>query len=271
MAVNLTNGAACPNETLKEIAMYSQSLLCNDGAEKLRGDSGSRYDASGPLASISTLDRRERIAKQIYTPLQQWETRVLAVHPSAGDDELVADLHPVIVTHFERGFGVPGQDRILEYEALSYTWRAPELTASILCNGHSLMITPNLAEALRHLRLPSSTRYVWADALCVNQYDEVEKARQITNLFAIFQKATRVIVWLGDAIVCTGVGLEFLNECKERNFDRREIGTLGYGHLSSKAAEQCGPGRTKYDLINEVLWGLLDLAQRPWCRRAWIA
>ena len=40
------------------------------------------------------------------------------------------------------------------------------------------MITENLALALRRLRHREVIRNLWADAVCVNQGDDVEKAQQ---------------------------------------------------------------------------------------------
>ena len=41
-----------------------------------------------------------------------------------------------------------------------------------------------------------SPRIIWADALCINQGDVRERSQQVRKMSSIFQKATRVIVWL---------------------------------------------------------------------------
>ncbi|CAN9288346.1 unnamed protein product [Alternaria alternata] len=40
-------------------------------------------------------------------------------------------------------------------------------------------------------------RYLWVDAICINQNDSAEKAFQVRNMLIIYEKAIRVIAWLG--------------------------------------------------------------------------
>lgn len=49
------------------------------------------------------------------------------------------------------------------------------------------------------LRRSGAERWIWIDALCINQYDLLEKARQIQALYVIFKRAKRTLVWLGEA------------------------------------------------------------------------
>ncbi|KAH7350697.1 heterokaryon incompatibility protein-domain-containing protein [Rhexocercosporidium sp. MPI-PUGE-AT-0058] len=59
-------------------------------------------------------------------------------------------------------------------------------------------ITPSLDAALRHIRLSTSSRTVWTDAICINQKDEAEKAHQIGYMRNIYLEAQRVVAWLGE-------------------------------------------------------------------------
>jgi len=36
------------------------------------------------------------------------------------------------------------------------------------------------------------------DAICINQRDDIEKAAQVLKMTDIYQKASRVVAWLGD-------------------------------------------------------------------------
>lgn len=51
---------------------------------------------------------------------------------------------------------------------------------------------------LTRLRLSDSPRYIWADAICINQRNKSEISLQMTLMREIYQRATRVIVWLGE-------------------------------------------------------------------------
>jgi hypothetical protein len=85
-----------------------------------------------------------------------------------------------------------------QYEAISYTWGEPDLTYPLqLLDNSCIWITKNLDLALRRFRRPDRTRSLWADAACINQQDDQEKAIQIPLMTCIFSGARKVQVWLG--------------------------------------------------------------------------
>jgi hypothetical protein len=102
------------------------------------------------------------------------------------------------------------------YEALSYTWDADASNARqnipILLNGSPFQVTANLESALRHLRLPTSQRTLWIDAICINQLDTAEKEHQINVMSEIYDRAQQVIVWLGPAGNNSDLGMMFAKE-----------------------------------------------------------
>jgi hypothetical protein len=68
-------------------------------------------------------------------------------------------------------------DSELSYEALSYTWGDPEILRPVLLEGEPFPVTENLYDALRHLRLKKNeVRYLWIDALCIDQTNSEERA-----------------------------------------------------------------------------------------------
>ena len=181
---------------------------------------------------------------------------VLIIRPGQKDDELITDLRAAVLTHDESGLGLLGEDQVVEYEALSYTWGAPHFTHLITCNCLPFAITSNLDEALRHLRHTSQKRYVWVDAVCINQLDLREKARQISNLFRIFQRAFGVIAWLGPEVDSTETAVALLEEVNDRPF--------------SKDAASVLSDNSDTGMMFQAMEGLLDLTQREWLRRAWV-
>lgn len=54
---------------------------------------------------------------------------------------------------------------IRRYNALSYVWGAKIGTVPLLCDGKTILITPNCEEALRHLRYRKPVT-LWVDAVC---------------------------------------------------------------------------------------------------------
>lgn len=51
--------------------------------------------------------------------------------------------------------------------------------------------------ALRHLRQPDDERVLWADAVCINQKDIVERGHQVAIMSPVYTSTTEVSVWLG--------------------------------------------------------------------------
>lgn len=84
------------------------------------------------------------------------------------------------------------------FEALSYVWGATTSQQTILLDGLPFEVTRNLHTALTHLRRGSDTRYLWVDALCINQADDHERSSQVAQMQHIFRLARLVIVFLGD-------------------------------------------------------------------------
>jgi len=107
------------------------------------------------------------------------------------------------------------------YEALSYTWQldadkhgfgflsAPKSeTPTIVCNGQATPVSRNLLSALQRLRYEDRSRFIWADAICINQDDMAERSNQVQKMSLIFESASVVLIWLGDGVgTATGSGM----------------------------------------------------------------
>ncbi|KAF1844392.1 HET-domain-containing protein, partial [Cucurbitaria berberidis CBS 394.84] len=108
-------------------------------------------------------------------------------------------IHPALDQHQQlECYCLPFEiDAAPPYEALSYVWGPPEPSTKLLCNGHSILVRSELANALTKMRLRDSTRIVWTDAICINQDDDEEKSLQVPLMGSIYSLAKRVIVWLG--------------------------------------------------------------------------
>ncbi|KAL9638101.1 MAG: hypothetical protein Q9204_001616 [Flavoplaca sp. TL-2023a] len=84
------------------------------------------------------------------------------------------------------------------YEAVSYVWGSDQCPQTLqLPTGH-LKITESLASALKGFRFRDKSRLLWVDAVCINQSDNVEKARQVSQMVKIYGNAARVLAWLGE-------------------------------------------------------------------------
>ncbi|KAK0508653.1 hypothetical protein JMJ35_008929 [Cladonia borealis] len=82
------------------------------------------------------------------------------------------------------------------YRALSYEWGPPGVTLPILLNGVKVHLRENLWYALYHLRHSHDEVSLWTDVLCINQQNDLEKARLIPQMSMVYRRAEEVVVWL---------------------------------------------------------------------------
>ncbi|TVY76066.1 Heterokaryon incompatibility protein 6 OR allele, partial [Lachnellula suecica] len=123
-----------------------------------------------------------------YKPLRlEREFRVLVLLPGSGEDEIACILDNVYL-----------DDWLTHYEALSYMWGPAEPIFPISVDGGTSFVRKNLLNALKALRHPTESRLLFIDALCINRSDVLERNRMVANMSQIYQRATKVLVWLGD-------------------------------------------------------------------------
>ena len=72
-------------------------------------------------------------------------------------------------------------------------------TGKIVCNDSELTVGGELFRALRYIRAEETALRIWIDAICINQDDLRERAEHVKIMGQIYQNASMVRVWLGDA------------------------------------------------------------------------
>ena len=157
------------------------------------------------------------------------------------------------------------------YEALSYVWGSPEDPKSILVREgnatQSLPVRSNLYLALQHLRYAHSSRWLWIDALCINQSDIKERGKQVQRMRSIYTCARRVIVWLGPVADESHTALSTLQYLGEQVEITRDFQILR------------SPGSVQRDWFHSWIslpydsktWLAIEkLLERPWFSRLWI-
>jgi hypothetical protein len=142
-----------------------------------------------------------------------------------------------------------------DYEALSYTWGIAAPSIPIQLHGKVTLVSENLYLALLHLRKRGVT-LIWVDALCINQEDLAERARQVSHMEEIYRRASIVWVWLGDN-----------DESSELAFD--ELHGLGQ-HLDWDEAVPQEYLVKEIDRHPQRWRAISELLYRPWFRRMWI-
>lgn len=87
--------------------------------------------------------------------------------------------------------------RLPPYVAISYTWGSAQTTQPIRVNGRPFNVRLNLWNLLWHLRQRGEARFLWIDALCIDQRNLVERNFHVQLMGNIYDKAVTTIVWLG--------------------------------------------------------------------------
>jgi hypothetical protein len=144
----------------------------------------------------------EELPDFVYQPLdvESQEIRLLKASDLQsmvnGTNPIVLELHTV---------SLRAKPKFL---ALSYTWGDPHLSDRIICNDRKLMVTKNLAQAIRtvfcavrksrtQLYEPGEDIYLWADAICINQNDLEEKGAQVSLMGLIYSTAKGAVGYIG--------------------------------------------------------------------------
>ena len=141
------------------------------------------------------------------------------------------------------------------YEALSYHWGDGEPTEEITLNTKGkdfpdpFMVRPNLASALKQLRYRDRSRYLWIDAICINQDDNSERNVQVALMDGVYGGASEVCVWLGDAGDYSDLALSFIS---------RVVILDDFDRLVTDS-------RTPHEWT-----ALSDLMKREWFSRRWV-
>jgi len=93
------------------------------------------------------------------------------------------------------------------FDALSYVWGKPGRWRPIRVDATAFFVQPNLYDVLKTFRnTRQCPRYLWVDAICINQSDVLERNHQVPLMRLIYTQAETVRVWLGcgkpESIAC---------------------------------------------------------------------
>ncbi|KAH8600659.1 heterokaryon incompatibility protein-domain-containing protein, partial [Bisporella sp. PMI_857] len=145
-----------------------------------------------------------------------------------------------------------------QYEAISYTWGTGEKDRLIFIEDRWLPVTRNVHKILEDRGSYLRTRWLWIDAVCINQDNLEEKSTQVAMMGDIYSGADRVIVWLDNKEITH-------SEVRDANF-----------LLELIAFNSMNLSKDLYDPPTRVLgsythWKALSrLLSHPYWHRVWI-
>jgi hypothetical protein len=145
------------------------------------------------------------------------------------------------------------------YEAISYCWGTAAFANDLLLDGRAskLKISPTVDSMLRHLRKTTKARYLWIDAICLNQADNDEKAVQVQMMGEIYVQAKKVQIWLGESD----------HDIPKTFALFRSLAIAGKSIADLGLAEEVCKDLIGFDFIAYVL---MRFFSRPWFQRRWV-
>ncbi|KAK1687416.1 heterokaryon incompatibility protein-domain-containing protein [Colletotrichum godetiae] len=121
----------------------------------------------------------------------------------------------------------------------------------------NLSIEKSLYHALLALRHPAEQNTVWADAVCINGTDDIERSNHVAYMGPIYWNAARLAIWLGD---------DPRGHAKMA-FDA--IKPISEGHWNKKARKNLT--RTDVDTFDTASWNAVaELYANSWFRHVWV-
>jgi hypothetical protein len=140
-------------------------------------------------------------------------------------------------------------------------------------DGKPARISTGLRDVLDRIRDSEKSRILWADALCINQQDDKERASQVKLMGLIYWKAQRVHIWLGPGkyehgsrALNTASAVDLI---KKPDVPRHQRSPSKSNSSISKWLKW-GP-RNNSETLHHQQWNdLSSMFERPWFKRVWV-
>ncbi|KAF3802183.1 hypothetical protein GCG54_00012429 [Colletotrichum gloeosporioides] len=157
-----------------------------------------------------------------------------------------------------------------KYVALSYCWGDQnDGMLEITVSGTRRLVTKTLAHALQELRRRKHYR-VWADQICINQYNFEERAQQVERMGDIYRYASVTMAWLGhfrsSDTALFGKACALIEALIAASASQDDV-----PKTQNKDTAASPVSGSSYPLKSLMHWtGLTSMFQRDYWSRAWI-
>ncbi|KAI0864803.1 heterokaryon incompatibility protein-domain-containing protein [Xylaria cubensis] len=185
-----------------------------------------------------------------------------------------------------------------EYDTLSYCWGngLADRTVIILRRDdkkvnreyQTIRISASLESALLSLARQANTeatRAIFADQICINQADDLEKIQQVRLMGEVYARSARTIVWLGDETRETRRFFEFSSKINSEAILSRVMGPNKAHYMNvfdavmdpSIELQTEAEKEDRTDILELVahygpifpMRGLTEVLRRAWINRLW--
>ena len=189
---------------------------------------------------------------QYHQRLEEREIRLIQLEIGSRQDEIVVQLSHKRIN-----------DDTIKYHALSYVWGSKSDAVTIKCDNRPLLITQNLHKALVQLREDGLRIPIWVDAVCIDQQNLDERARQVRLMRQIYSQAETVHVWIGEETANTEAGVELLHRTAKAVQDLPHDLTAGTSYPELKAMGLPHMFDSTWKAVAEII-------TRQWFGRVWV-
>jgi hypothetical protein len=209
-----------------------------------------------------------RIPDFIHSPLPHYQYEALPSKSSFRVLELLPGCEDDVVTYRLR---VADWNSPPSYEAISYAWGDTKVKFPTICNGRTLEITLSLRDGLRRMRRKKFSRFLWADAACIDQDNQKERGHQVSSMRKIYKNASNVLVWLGENEEQKAeTAIKSMQRIASMLFETKKITVqeLKSRDDPDSLLDECH--LWELDIPVEELKALVWYFSRPWFSRLWV-
>ncbi|QIW96613.1 hypothetical protein AMS68_002131 [Peltaster fructicola] len=189
-----------------------------------RRENSSSYGSQDQLKATPTVQKINGKRLYQYSPLQPASIRILTLEPGTADELL----HGSLAAH---------QLTTTQYSAISYAWGGPQRSQAIAIGHDSILdITTSAYKALLRFRHPTRAVQLWIDSICINQTDLEEKSAQVAVMGEVYKRASKVLVWLGEASETDALALWAVARLAQAWSDYEAMKKRGHGDQNTQAS-----------------------------------
>jgi hypothetical protein len=156
------------------------------------------------------------------------------------------------------------------YGAISYAWGDATDTRETSCGTGALKITISLFEGLRRFTGSATTRVLWADAMCIDQSNALERGHQVNFMNSIYSCARTVLVWLSEDTLNIAEESMKLNAELNESLEERFLQTNSSKEPWERI-QQISKLPRETSLFDKSRWeALMRFLDSPWFSRLWV-
>ncbi|KAI0113686.1 heterokaryon incompatibility protein-domain-containing protein [Nemania sp. FL0031] len=166
-------------------------------------------------------------------------------------------------------------DDLISYEAVSYTWGQDKgVYGSVNIQGRCLKIRFNLWHILHNLRQSNEDRYLWIDAISIDQSNDQERGHQVQRMKDIYSRAERVLICLSlpstEPISPTSIFMESLLDLQNETRGVYWLPNDRRWQVAWRKVQGMLERRHGGDWESRQRQGLEEILNNPWFRRVWV-